>query len=73
MQLVMVVVMIIIYLSSPVSSHSPVRTTLPQSQACYYQPFHKHLACQCGEQGVDYTYLGIKMEYWVREMGQEVG
>ena len=58
----------------PVSSltSQPVRTTLAQDQVCYYQPFHKHLACQCGQEGLAFAYLGIKMEYWVREMGQEV-
>ena len=65
---------VILLLSSPLSGSAsqPVRTTLAQHQACYYQPFHKHLACQCGQDEVAFTYLGIKMEYWVREMGQEV-
>ena len=66
-------VLLILYAINEVSSRAPVPTTLAQSQACYYQPFHKHLACQCGEQGVEHTYLSIKMEYWVRDMGQEVG
>ena len=64
----------LLVLATPVPSDTSqaVRLTLAQHQACYYQPFHKHLACQCGQEGSHLSYLGIKMEYWVREMGQEV-
>ena len=48
-----------------------VRTTLSQQQACYYQPFHKHLACMCSQEE-NLSYLPIKMEYWVRQMAQEI-
>ena len=60
----------LLVLATPVPS--VVRLTLAQHQACYYQPFHKHLACQCGQEGSHASYLSIKMMYWVRDMGQEV-
>ena len=67
----MLVVWVMVLLSKVVMSLT-VRTTLSQQQACYYQPFHKHLACMC-DQEENLSYLPIKMEYWVRQMAQEVG
>ena len=57
----------------------PPRVTLSQAEACYYQPYHQHLACQCpelapSEQAVntDRVFLALHMEYWVNTMGQKV-
>ena len=47
------------------------RVSLAQNAACYYQPYHKHLACQC-VQSVVKAYLPLHMEYWVKKMNQEV-
>ena len=50
----------------------PPRLTLSQAEACYYQPYHQHLACQCPEQNMDRAFLALHMEYWVNTMGQKV-
>ena len=57
----------------------PPRVTLSQAEACYYQPYHQHLACQCPERApseqavdTDRVFLALHMEYWVNTMGQKV-
>ena len=53
--------------------HGGARKTLSQSEACYYQPYHKHLACQCVHlKDQTQAYLPLNMKYWVQSMGQQV-
>ena len=66
------IILIISVLYQHVAGNGNVpRATLSQNEACYYQPYHKHLACQC-VQASDKVYLPLHMDYWVRNMNQEV-
>ena len=48
------------------------RVQMIQRQSCYYTPFDKQLTCQCtNHQTV--TFLGLKLMFFVKEKGQEVG
>ena len=43
--------------------------------SCYYQPFYKQLTCSCSgdvSQGDQEEFINIKLEYFIRELGQEV-
>ena len=50
-----------------------VRVTMHQQQSCYYQPYMKQLKCQCSNSHAASTYLHLRMEYFIRNAGQEVG
>ena len=57
----------------PLTRTSPyTRSALSPSSSCYFQPYYKQLTCMCGP-GDTFNYISIKMEYFVRELGQEVG
>jgi hypothetical protein len=43
-----------------------------QQQSCYYQPYMKQLKCQCSNSHATSTYLHLRMEYFIRNAGQEV-
>jgi hypothetical protein len=49
-----------------------VRVTMHQQQSCYYQPYMKQLKCQCSNSHATSTYLHLRMEYFIRNAGQEV-
>jgi hypothetical protein len=48
------------------------RVTMHQQQSCYYQPYMKQLKCQCSNSHAASTYLHLRMEYFIRNAGQEV-
>lgn len=55
------------------SSFSRVaRVQMIQRQSCYFTPYDKQLTCQCtNHQTV--TFLGLKLMFFIKEKGQEVG
>ena len=42
-----------------------------QDQSCYYEPYVKQLTCQC-DLAISQAFLLLRLEYNVREIGQEV-
>jgi len=46
--------------------------TISQEQACYFEPYMKQLSCECGPTQ-EQVYLSLRLGYWVREVGHEVG
>ena len=64
--------LLIAWLATVAGFSRVARVQMIQRQSCYYTPFDKQLTCQCtNHQTV--TFLGLKLMFFIKEKGQEVG
>ena len=68
----LLVVLLVVYLGTVRGDYREARVQMIQRQSCYYEPHNKKLTCRCTNHET-ITFLELKLMFFMKEKGQQVG
>ena len=72
MRLLGLVVVLVAFLGVVRGDYRVARVQMIQRQSCYYEPHNKMLTCRCTNYET-ITFLELKLMFFMKEKGQQVG
>ena len=73
MRILGLLLLLVAYLEAAVrGNYREARVQMIQRQSCYYEPHNKMLTCRCTNHET-ITYLELKLMFFMKEKGQQVG
>ena len=72
MKLLGLLMVLVAYLEAVRGTYRVARVQMIQRQSCYYEPHNKKLTCRCTNHET-ITYLELKLMFFMKEKGQQVG
>ena len=73
MRILGLLLLLVAYLEAAVrGNYREARVQMIQRQSCYYEPHNKMLTCRCTNHETT-TYLELKLMFFMKEKGQQVG
>ena len=72
MRLLGLVLVLVAYLGVVRGDYRVARVQMIQRQSCYYEPHNKKLTCRCTNYET-ITFLELKLMFFMKEKGQQVG